>query len=416
MRAGPALPPRINPDSAQTQPGVPVVIPVLANDSGASGDAIILVSVTQPANGAVSINPDGTVTYTPNAGFVGTDSFGYTAVGANGGSGSATVQVVVGQNGPGPVISDLKEYAVGADTTGGPRVTVYNPDGSVKFNFFAYDPATRFGVNVALGDIDGDGVSDIITSPGKGGAAHVRVFSGKDLHELFSFFAFDSTFRGGCNIAVGDTNGDGRNDLVVSAGPGGGPRVRVLDGAKLSAIAGQVDSSPAVLVADFFAFDPSFGGGTSVAVVDRDGDGVGEVVTGAGPGGAPVIRTWSVKGPVQMLSQFMAFDASVSAGVNVGGRGSYLVIGIGRGGPPEVRVFQGLSQTPVADFMAYEPTFTGGVRVNLGETVDPTKQVLLVGAGLGGGPRIKVLRVNLDVIVPDYFAFEDTFRGGVFVS
>ena len=105
----------------------------------------------------------------------------------------------------------------------------------------------------------------------------------------------------------------------------------------------------------------------------------------------------------------------MSAGVNVGGRGSYLVIGVGRGGPPQVRVFQGPNQTLVADFQAYEPTFTGGVRVNFGETVDPTKQVFLVGAGVGG-PRIKVLRPSLDVIVPDYFAFEDSFRGGVFVS
>ena len=411
----PALPPNANPDSAQTDPGVPVVIPVLNNDTSPSGDTISLVSVSPPANGTATINPDGTVTYTPNAGFKGVDTFTYTA-GSIGGNSTTNVQVTVGQNGPGPVIADLKQYAVGADTLGGPRVTVYNPDGSVRFNFFAYDPDTRFGVNVALGDIDGDGVSDIVASAGKGGAPHVKVLSGVDLHELFSFYAFDSTFRGGCNIAVGDTNGDGRNDLVVSAGPGGGPRVRVLDGTTLTRITGPVESIPGVLIADFFAFDASFLGGSSVAVVDRDGDGVGEVVTGAGPGGLPLVRAWDVNGEVTMASQFQAFDATISTGVQVGGRGAFLVAGVGFGGPPLVRVYQGASPTPVADFTAYEPTFLGGTRVSMGETVDPTKQVILVGAGFGGGPRIKVLRPNLEVIVPDYFAFEDTFRGGVFVS
>ena len=414
---GTNTPPTVNADATSTPRDTGVNIPVLANDTDADGDPITLVGVTQGANGTVTINADGTLLYVPRAGFTGVDTFTYTATDGQGGTASGNVQVTVtGGNNPGPVISDLKQYAVGADTSGGPRVTVYNPDGSVRFNFFAYDPNTRFGVNVSMGDLDGDGISEIVTSPGKGGSAHVKVFSGKDLTEIFSFFAFDSNFRGGCNIAIGDTNGDGRNDLVVSAGQGGGPRVRVLDGTTLTRITGPVESIPGVMLADFFAYDVAFGGGSSVAVVDRDGDGVGEVVTGAGPGGAPVVRVWNVNGPVQMLSEFLAFDPSISAGVNIGGRGAFMVIGIGKGGPPQVRVFQGTEQTLVADLLAYEPTFTGGVRVNFGETVDPTKQVFLVGAGVGGGPRIKVLRPNLEVLVPDYFAFEESFRGGVFVS
>lgn len=52
---------------------------VLGNDSDPDGDMIIALLVSGPANGIVNLNPDGSFTYTPNAGFVGTDSFTYKA-------------------------------------------------------------------------------------------------------------------------------------------------------------------------------------------------------------------------------------------------------------------------------------------------------------------------------------------------
>ena len=62
-------------------------------------------------------------------------------------------------------------------------------------SFFAYDPAFAGGVRVAAGDLDGDGRVDLITGAGPGGGPHVRVFSGVDLHELASFFAFGDRQR-----------------------------------------------------------------------------------------------------------------------------------------------------------------------------------------------------------------------------
>jgi subtilisin family serine protease/subtilisin-like proprotein convertase family protein len=92
-------PPTAVDDSASTLQDIAVTIDVLANDSDGDGDALSVASVTQGANGAVSINGDNTVTYTPNAGHTGGDSFTYIASDGNGGTDTAAVNVTIDQAG-----------------------------------------------------------------------------------------------------------------------------------------------------------------------------------------------------------------------------------------------------------------------------------------------------------------------------
>jgi len=82
-------------DSAETTQDTVVVVDVLANDSDPDGDVLTLASVTQGTNGAVAINPDGSVTHTPNHGFAGNSSFAYTISDGKGGSATAAVDVTV---------------------------------------------------------------------------------------------------------------------------------------------------------------------------------------------------------------------------------------------------------------------------------------------------------------------------------
>jgi hypothetical protein len=88
-------PPVANPASATTPQGQPVVLNVLANDSDPQGTALTLAGVTQPANGTATVNADSTITYTPDPGFAGTDSFAYTILDADGLAARATVTVTV---------------------------------------------------------------------------------------------------------------------------------------------------------------------------------------------------------------------------------------------------------------------------------------------------------------------------------
>ena len=82
-------------DSTESTQDTAVVVDVLANDFDPDGDPLTLESVTQGANGAVTINPDGSVTHTPNHGFAGKSSFAYTISDGKGGSATAAVEVMV---------------------------------------------------------------------------------------------------------------------------------------------------------------------------------------------------------------------------------------------------------------------------------------------------------------------------------
>jgi hypothetical protein len=88
-------PPDAVDDSATTDMGMSVTIDVLANDTDPDNDPLDVIAVTQGSNGFVSINPDDTVTYTPDAGYAGPDSFTYTISDGNGGEDTATVSITV---------------------------------------------------------------------------------------------------------------------------------------------------------------------------------------------------------------------------------------------------------------------------------------------------------------------------------
>jgi hypothetical protein len=164
-----------------------------------------------------------------------------------------------------------------------PQVQWRDAEGVVLASADAFDTFTG-PINMATGDVNGDGVPDAVISAGDGGGPRVRVLDGKSGAELLNFFAYDSGFRGGVNIALGDVNGDGKLDLVTGAGDGGGPHARVFD-----LPTGQ-------LVSEFFADGTNGRGGARVATADLDGDGTAEVITTEGPGGGASLFVFDAGG------------------------------------------------------------------------------------------------------------------------
>ncbi len=199
----------------------------------------------------------------------------------------------------------VDEIITGAGFTGGPHVRIFNQAGELKSQFFAYASYFRGGVNVASGDVDGDGVDEIITGAGYTGGPQVRIFK-ENGQVQGQFFAYDSLFRGGVRVAVADIDGgarDNRAEIITAAGKGGGPHIRIFD--HYANVKGQ-----------FFAYHSKFRGGVNVAAGDIDNDGLAEIITGAGPGGTPHVRIF--KSNSQLIDSFYAYESEFNGGVNVG--------------------------------------------------------------------------------------------------
>ncbi len=334
----------------------------------------------------------------------------------------------------------------GADAGGGPDVKVTNYLGTVIGNFFAYEPTFPGGVRVALADVNGDGVSDVITAAGPGGGPHVEVINGTMLGQLLpsgeiapsallaSFFAYSPAFTGGVFVAAARSSG-GQVEIVTGAGAN--PAVLIIDGRDLGQVLADGEIAPSAVLGSFFAFEPAFTGGVRVAVGDVNDDGTLDVVAAAGPGGGPHVEV--VNGsqlnqvqadgeiaPSALLASFFAFSPTFTGGVYVAvakvGSTTDLVVGAGAGGQPAVLVVGGtqLGQVQpngqiapgalVAAFLAFSPVFTGGVRVG------GSGDFVFAAAGPGGGPLVVDFDVTTLAIAEAFFAYDPLFGAGVYVA
>ena len=386
-----------------------------ANSSLAVGDAgfTLVVNVNPSTAGGTILSNTASVTSTASD----------TVLTNNSASASTLV------NSRGPTACDVNgdgrpEFITGAGPGGLPQVRMWSiasggltePSGP---GFLAYDSGFSGGVFVACRDLTGDGVAEIVTGPGIRGGPHVRVWSaaGGGLSELAGFFAYNPAFSGGVAVAAGDLTGDGVAELITGPGPGGGPHVRVFS------LAG---GSPTE-VASFSAYDPAFAGGISVAAGDVTGDGIAEIITGAGPGGGPHVRAFSLAGGVVTeVASFYAYDPAFAGGVSVaagdvtGDGVAEFIIGAGPGGGPHVRALSlaGGVVTEVASFYAYDPAFAGGISVAAGDVTGDGIAELITGAGPSGGPHVRVWSVTAAGIVEiaGFFADNPAFSGGVRVG
>ncbi len=290
---------------------------------------------------------------------------------------------------PQPVVASRLAPSVVA---GGQVVVLDANNGNTLAAFQPY-PGFFGAVSVAQGDVNGDGVDDIITGAGPGLAgAPVKVFNGTNFAEISSFFAFDpSSFNNGVTVAAGNVNGDANMDIIIGAGPGAsGGRVRVVNGAQTNNVLGSGEIAPAALLANFFAFDPGFTGGLNVGSGDLNGDFLDDILVASSSNNAvAIVKAINATqlnnvlpngqiNPAAELRNFSPFNGVNSgvsvAGGDINGDGRTDIVTSSTTGPGEVRVFNGITNFSLATFLAHDASFSGGVQVATGH-FDPVRQI-----------------------------------------
>jgi hypothetical protein len=308
-------------------------------------------------------------------------------------------------------------FAVGAGPgSAGGHVKVFNADGSLRFSFLAF-PGFDGGVTVTTRNVIPDpvdhAVEDIVVGAGPGSVGgHVKVFDGADGRLVASFFTFPG-FAGGVDVAVGDVNSDGRQDIIAATGPG----------------AGHVKAFDLATGSELLSFLPygDFRGGVSVAAGDfyptTPGD---EILTGVASGGPAHVKVFSAG--LQELVSFIAYpgylggiDVATGAlfsdlrGVPFNGQ---FVTAPREGTGGDVRFFAGPSGQPLNSFVPF-PGQAGGLRLAVGRAPNgdqaPVADNIFVGPGRGGGSVVKAFHsVTLEEVYR-FTAFEG-FEGGVSVG
>ncbi|MFA5188177.1 MAG: putative glycoside hydrolase [Patescibacteria group bacterium] len=184
------------------------------------------------------------------------------------------------------------------------KISIFDANNILLDSFYPYGQAYNKGLNFAITDFENDGFFEIVTGTMRGYAPLVKVFNYKGEAQGEGFYAYAKTYLGGVNVAAGDTNGNGQKEIVTGAGYMGGPQVRIFD------------KNGKILSGGFFAYSKDFRGGVNVACGDIDGNGIDEIVTGAGYGGSSHVRYFNSK--FQPLSPgFWAFGKNSKTGVRV---------------------------------------------------------------------------------------------------
>lgn len=239
-------------------------------------------------------------------------------------------------------------------------------------------------VNVAIGNVDAESNPETVIAAGAGGGPHIRVYNHTGSSAGYNFYAFDSKLRGGADVAVGDLDGDGIDEIIAASGPNEPTKIAVFK---------TDDEGGVTKLMDFTTFGVHEGG-IRVAAGDIDGDGKDEIIAGADAGGGPRVNVFKIDGTTaEEVHSFYPYSASFRGGVDVtsadvvGTTADEIIVAPGKKGGSTVKVYDG-ALALVSSFAAY-PGYSGGTRVSAGNVnMGTMKAEIMTAPNDIGGPRL----------------------------
>ncbi|MFA6194169.1 MAG: S8 family serine peptidase [Patescibacteria group bacterium] len=197
------------------------------------------------------------------------------------------------------------EIAAAQAARGTGQVKIFNYSGQLKKQFLVDSRYWRGGLNLAAGDIDGNGDQEIVAAYGAGSEPMIKMFH-TDGKILGAFLAYEKKFRGGVKVAVANLNGrknHNQADIIVSPGKGRDPQIKIFD-------------NHGIMTRQFLAYSRNWQGGVNLSAGDLNNDGLPEIATAAQAGAAPHVRVFSARG--ELMESFYAWEENWNGGVNIG--------------------------------------------------------------------------------------------------
>jgi hypothetical protein len=238
---------------------------------------------------------------------------------------------------------------------------VTNPAAALVADFFPEAAGYRNGLFVAAGDVTGDAIPDIVVSHARG-KPMVRVFQGLGggtFSQINTIVPYGANVISGVQVAVADVDGDGISEVITAPGPGQIATVKVFN------------ATTSQLLRQFNGFETNFRNGVSLTAADLDGDGKAEIVLGAGTGGKSRVRIFNASlgtldrefqafttGAINTPLRVAAIDPDTA------GFAQIYVTQSGRAATHETRLFDPLSGALVDKLIETNPDLVGGF--NLG--------------------------------------------------
>lgn len=373
------------------------------------------LSVTAENGVGASAAVTRTITYSVTAAG-GTDDMGDgSGSGTNGGESGGTD----GNDTPNLVAVGAEKDILIFPNEGAPHVRIYNRQGELVRQFFAYSPSVRGSYNILTTDLDGDGTQEILAATGVGLSPHVRVFNSEgDL--ITHFFPFDSSARFGVKIALTDLNNDGLPELLTWPRGAGAPHIR--------AYSYNTDSQTFELLVQTFAYSTAFRGVMNITVADVTGDGNQDIVVSPAENAVSHVRVFTYEdGELNLVSQFFPYGETMRMGTKVltgdldGDGVRDIVVAPSTTAGSNIRLYKYSNITDSFELLGWTLAFgadwrgTFNIRV---ADLDRDGQVEIVTAPhTKGGPNVRIYRYNpltQEVELVDWFmAYSEAFHGGV---
>ena len=284
-----------------------------------------------------------------------------------------------------------------------PKVGTFNSFGNMQSEFWAYSQNFYGGVSLASVDLNNDGLKEIITGAGKTGGPHIRIFNSKG-EVLQQFFAYETTFTGGVNVAAGDVDGDGYADIIVAPLGGKEPLVKVF-------------TFDGLLKNQFVAYEKDFKSGVNLGLADINADGIFEIITGNGSGRTAEVRIFNSQG--QLLRSFLPYGlfnggVKVAAYNLMGDARTEIIVYPETNYDSQIRIFSASGDIislwqPWTDYQADHGSLT------VGNIDGDDLAEIIVGNVINSQSKVKIFKAD-GQLKNQFLVFGDSFNGGVNLS